>query len=441
MGQPQNPSSPIGREYAQYNINNDEVLSFDEITSDTSWRAQRSLGKGRGRGKGRASNKGRDKNNANWDFDYSVIPKFGSVPGMVLYAFEDLTKPNLLYAVKPTRVFEKSQNPGSSIQMIDIPQIRMRSNFKAAIGASLVQEYYKAYNAMYLVNMSIENCLMIEEPTKQIMNLLHKRFVGVTRGHNPDTHLLLDEIQKASLGDYWRVLRTRPPTSATKAHIPDVEYFSNNTYSYYEVKKTIGQKYPHIKERPSRFWNETPAKEIADELLYSLSGYWPGMPIQTDIVCDSSSLGLPVYKNLEATFGPADMVTGKIQLTLQRQFKDWLNFGQSPMRPSKEDFMMKVQSMDEKYALYARNWPFLVTQRLLKMQMSRLRIIKTALTEKLNNHPLSSTNSASFFNDSNASSGIDSAAAGFMPQSRGADGNPSQSATRAGSDNLGGRGQ
>jgi hypothetical protein len=30
MGQPQNPYSPISREYAQYNIYNDEILSFDE---------------------------------------------------------------------------------------------------------------------------------------------------------------------------------------------------------------------------------------------------------------------------------------------------------------------------------------------------------------------------------------------------------------------------
>jgi hypothetical protein len=72
--------------------------------------------------------------------------------------------------------------------------------------------------------------------------------------------------------------------------------------------------------------------------------------------------------------------------------------------------------------------------------MFRLRIIKTALTQKLPNHPLSDANSASFFNDSNANSGIDSAAAGFMPQSGGAGVNQSQSATRPGYENLGGRG-
>jgi hypothetical protein len=138
--------------------------------------------------------------------------------------------------------------------------------------------------------------------------------------------------------------------------------------------------------RPSRYWNETPAKEITDdELLYSLSDYWPGMPIQTDIVCDNSSLGLlPVYKNLEARFGSADIVTGKKPIdataTIQRLVE--LRAIPDTSQQSLEDFMMKVESMEDKYALCARNWSFLVAQRLLKMQLSRLKIIKTALAEK-----------------------------------------------------------
>jgi hypothetical protein len=106
------------------------------------------------------------QNNANWDFNYSVIPKFETVPGIVLFAFDGIMSPNLQYAVKPTRPFEKSQNPGSPIHMIGIAQIRMRPNTKPTIGASLVQEYYKAYSAKYSVNISIENYLVIDEPTK-----------------------------------------------------------------------------------------------------------------------------------------------------------------------------------------------------------------------------------------------------------------------------------
>ena len=109
-------------------------------------------------------------------------------------------------------------------------------------------------------------------------------------------------------------------------------------------------------------------------------------------------------------------------------------------------------------------------------------MIKTALTEKLDDHPLSSANSASFANDTivnqrinaeaNAAGmsqmadvshyipyyyagqsadtggipyhgeyGYNSAQAVNTPQSGGASGNPSQSAIRPGYENLGGRGQ
>ncbi len=61
--------------------------------------------------------------------------------------------------------------------------------------------------------------------------------------------------------------------------------------------------------------------------------------------------------------------------------------------------------MDIKYATLITQWPFLVAQRLLKMQSSRLRVIKAALAEKLDNHPLNANNVAGF-NNPNASSDI-----------------------------------
>jgi hypothetical protein len=209
-------------------------LSFDEIASDPSWKARRSFGKGKNNGKGkkpnfqkhwdntRTPNKGKGKNNANWDFNYSVIPKFGTAKGIALFTFEDLMQPNMVYACKPTRPYARGLSPGNAIQQIDTVEIRKRSNAKPAIDSSLIQDYYKAFNAVYLVNASLENYLVIDETTKQIVNL-HKRPIGLTRGHNPDTHNLLEEIQKTSLGDYWRVLRTRPPTSAITAQTPNIE--------------------------------------------------------------------------------------------------------------------------------------------------------------------------------------------------------------------------
>jgi hypothetical protein len=86
--------------------------------------------------------------------------------------------------------------------------------------------YYKALDAIYSVNASIEYYLLTNDNTRQIITL-NKNPVGSSRGQNPDTHGLLDEIQKKSLGDYWRVLRTRPANNATKAKNPDIEYIPN----------------------------------------------------------------------------------------------------------------------------------------------------------------------------------------------------------------------
>ncbi len=107
------------------------------------------------------------------------------------------------------------------------------------------------------------------------------------------------------------MLRTRPANNATKAKNPDIEYVPNNTYPYYLVKKTIEQKYASMKVRPSRFWNEAPAKDIADDVLYSFSEYWPGMPRDCDIIRDNNQLGLPAYRPTELKFGKADPANNK----------------------------------------------------------------------------------------------------------------------------------
>ncbi len=99
--------------------------------------------------------------------------------------------------------------------------------------------------------------------------------------------------------------------------------------------------------------------------------------------------------------------------------------------------MLNVEEILAKYEKYLQEWPFLVAQRLLKMQVSRLKNIKTALTEKLNNHPLSSANSATF---GSAYFGPTSAAADTSSQSGGTIGNNSQSANRSGCSNPSGGG-
>jgi hypothetical protein len=407
-----------------------------------------------------------------WDKACTVIPKFGDHLGILFYAIADLKMPHLQYAVKPTRQFETNGlNPGQRIRMIDTTLVRERLKPGTFPDQNLVLVYYKALDAMYSVNMSIEYYLLTDDNTRRIVNI-NKSAVGSSRGQNPDTHGLLEKIQKKSLGDYWRVLRTRPANNDTKAKNPDIEYIPNNTYPYFLVKKTLEQKYyPNTKVRPSRFWNETAAKDIADDLIYSLSEYWPGMPRDCDIIRDNILLGLPAYRSNEMRFGKADPANNKAPIDAAATIQQLVTLRAIPdsSQQSLKDYMSKLQEMDDKYAYYIRNWPFLVDQRLLKMQVSRLRMIKTALTEKLDDHPLSIANSASFSNDTIVDQRINAAAiaagmspmanlreasqteryfpscysvpAANTPQSGGASVNPSQSAIRPGYENLGGRGQ
>jgi hypothetical protein len=253
FGGPQNSYTPIGRQNGEYEIFTEDALSLDDISSDPTWKGKTHFapGKGKGKARGKGYNNGRGKMNASspyWDKACTIIPKFGAHLGILFYAIGDLKMSHLQYAVKTTRQFETNGlNPGQRIRMIDATLVRERMKPGQSPDQNLVLMYYKALDAMYSVNMSIEYYLLTDDNTRQIVNL-NKNAVGSSRGQNPDTHGLLEEIQKKSLGDYWRVLRTRPANNATKAKNPDIEYIPNNMYPYYLVKKTLEQKYyPNIK--------------------------------------------------------------------------------------------------------------------------------------------------------------------------------------------------
>ena len=104
--------------------------------------------------------------------------------------------------------------------------------------------------------------------------------------------------------------------------------------------------------------------------------------------------------------------------------------------------MLSVEEILKRYEGHLQEWPFLVAQRLLKMQVTRLKNIKHALTKKLNNHPLSTANTAvigSENNQRNPPAGYDSmiyvgnapAPADTTSQSGGAEDDESQSANRS----------
>ena len=51
-----------------------------------------------------------------------------------------------------------------------------------------------------------------------------------------------------------------------------------------------------VQVKPSRYWDERPAKNIPDDIFYSLSEYWPSMPTDVDIISENTQLGLPLYR-------------------------------------------------------------------------------------------------------------------------------------------------
>jgi hypothetical protein len=212
----------------------------------------------------------------------------------------------------------------------------------------------------------------------------------------------MEDYQKMHLGDFWRVLRSRPSTNPLKSSSFDVEYIPNNTYSYYQVKKTLAQ-VAKVQIKPSRYWNELPAQHIADDIIYSLSDYWPSMPHNVNIVNDNQQLGLDAYRMREQSrtkFSPGPGVkpywvydhahTLGYLLSTEAIAND--------EQTTLEDYMTRIQEMDTLLTDHIANWPFLAAQRLLKLQLGRLRVIKQALTLRLEGHPLHNNNLPGFNN-------------------------------------------
>jgi hypothetical protein len=112
------------------------------------------------------------------------------------------------------------------------------------------------------------------------------------------THDLLDENQNLSLGDFWRVLRVRPSANMTKMSYPDLEYVPNNTYTYYQVKKTLLQM-TKVEIKPTRYWSELPVKDVTNDVLGSLSEFCPRLPIDANIIQNNINILLPPFRIVE----------------------------------------------------------------------------------------------------------------------------------------------
>jgi hypothetical protein len=333
------------------------------------------------------------------DDRYSQIPEFGKASGdakIVLFTISQLYEIKNPYRKKLPVHQERSRLPGGTVPMPDTTFVAARMRHDQQVDPGLCKVYHNALAALYEANRSTSLYLLRDE-TGATRTLLGQE-VQYLNGQSVNE--LISENQKTSLGDYWRVLRLRPPTNAFNAERPQMEYIPNSTYSYYEVKMTL-ENVKRLKVKPSRYWNELPIKDVQSDILYSLSDYCPGLPYEANIIRDNESLGLPIYRIRELVFyqdqappvenNVPDEDRSRKRVDAETTISNLVALGAIPDQEqlTLQDYLIRVEETLSKYEMYLQEWPFLVAQRLLKMQVSRLRSIKSALIEKLDNHPLS----------------------------------------------------
>jgi hypothetical protein len=444
------PFAELPRDVVGYNVLRDDNSSSDNTSYKSSrWNSRlqvRNNAKGKGKDKPSKKEK-RDPNDPYW-----TIPEFGKAMGgarLVIYTMNDLIQTTNLYRRKVPTLLQKSNLPGYIVHLPDPAFVASRRRPDQQHDQSLTMAYHNALKALYQLTDS-PRLYYFHDEMKETWTVLGQKIQYL---NGQSVQELVPESQKAILGDYWRVLRVRPPTNKFSAEKPHLEYIPNNTYSYYEVKTTLDN-VKRLKVKPTRYWNELLiVKDVPDDILYSLSDYHPGLPYEANIICDNESLSLPSYRIRETVFYQDQAPPGadndsekekpRKRVHVEATIANLIGLGALPdgEQASLEYYMLEVEEVLKGYEVYLRDWPFLVAQRLLKMQVARLKNIKHALTEKLDNHPLSSANTAVIGSDNNQENppaGYDSMAyvgnapapADTTSQSGGTMGNNSQSANR-----------
>jgi hypothetical protein len=342
--------------------------------------------KGKGRGKGKAYNTkgtwgGMPKD---YDPDQLIIPENGSATGVSFYIVSNLTNEGQSpYTVRIPTLYEKSPNTGLIILQMDIQQIRKRINPSDLNGdgtpiSNIVFHYNTAIKAIWEVRQSVTNFQLMEE-SGRVVDL---RGTPYGNGYKVDPNYLLGDSMKPLLWDFWKILRHRPAFGVRGSN-PDIEYIPNNPYSYYQVKKTLMQS-AKVQVKPSRYWDERPAKNIPDDIFYSLSEYWPSIPIDVDIISENTQLGIPLYrmneqhKTNQSGPGTRPHMVNDNSYTIEYLLSTGAVANE---RNAFEDYVNEIQMVESKYTNHITTWPFLAAQRLLKMQLYRLRTIRLALCE------------------------------------------------------------
>jgi hypothetical protein len=127
------------------------------------------------------------------------------------------------------------------------------------------------------------------------------------------------------------------------------------------------------------------------------------MPIDVDIFNENTILGLPLYrmneqrKTNQARPGARSHMVNDNSYTVEFLLATGAITNE---QRSFEDYLTAIQEMEMKYSNHLINWLFLASQRLLKLQMHRLKLktIRLALTERLNNFPFPGADGAGFNN-------------------------------------------
>ena len=412
----------------EYDITNDDRTSTYNAPPPRQWTNKGGKGKGKSyKGKGNKSYL-RARQHEYYDA-YSVVPSFGSSDGAIqLYIYPDLLEISNPFAVHQPRQVERNTDLSRTVLAPSDAFVRVRLPRSQSYDQTVHRTYFEAMKGLGETQKSFDFYYVQEEGAARYYADLYGQNCPLTPSGGK--HDLLQEKQKEILGDFWRVLRTRP-SSKWDGQSDDVEYIPNSTYTYDRVKRTLMQ-VKNFTVKPTRYWNELPLKDVPNDILYSLSEYCPGMPLEARIVRDNEALDLAVYRPVEARYGPKDVATGRRTVNVQGTIHALIGSGALPdtEQASYEEYLTKVQEMLNKYERLSQSWPFLVADRLIKIQLGRLRHIKSALVEVINNHPLSSANCATF--GSNVPRGIPSALSDIVPQNGEAEDDQSQRENRSG---------
>jgi hypothetical protein len=144
----------------------------------------------------------------------------------VLFVWADLIQPGNPFHKRNPLQQEKSNLPGYIVQLPEPALVTARKRHAQPYDQDLQKVYHNALKAIYQLADSPRLYILQNEGGKTMTLRGHE----YSHLNGQSVHEIVPEDQKAILGDYWRVLRLRPPTNQFSAGKPHLEYIPNNTF-------------------------------------------------------------------------------------------------------------------------------------------------------------------------------------------------------------------